>query len=143
MVVFIIALGPGLFSSSMKGFLGWQHEAFHLLCHQVSERSYYLNGTKMAVCSRCIGIYSSFLIGVFVMPIIPRFFCVINRKILQLIIVAIVLNFLDVLGNGIGIWTNTLHSRFFLGAFFGLSLALILTNEFFKLTNKKEKIYGK
>lgn len=143
LVVFVIALGPGLFNSASVGILSWQHEAFHLLCHQNSDRSYFIGGAKMAVCSRCIGIYSSFLLGVLIMPLIPRFFLVINRKILQLIIVAIVINFLDVLGNGIGIWTNTLHSRFFLGAFFGLSLALILTSEFFKQINTKEKVYGK
>lgn len=143
LVVFVIALGPGLFNSAEESILSWQHDAFHLLCHQNADRSYFISGVKMAVCSRCIGIYSAFLLGVLIMPLIPRFFSVINQKILQLIIVAIVINSLDVLGNGIGIWTNTLHSRFFLGAFFGLSLALILTSEFFKQVNTKEKDYGK
>ena len=56
--------------------------------------------------------------------------------------VSIVVNLVDVIANQFSIWSNTLHSRFWLGASFGVFLALYLTNEFFKRTVKKEESYG-
>lgn len=142
LVLLGIGLGPGLFHES--SFLGysWQHKVFDLLCHQDPLRSYTLNGETMALCTRCTGIYGSFAIIVLLMPVIARFFTVINEVMVKLILVTIVLNLADVLLNSIGIWTNTLHSRFLLGVIFGGSLALLLTNEFFKKLSKTEKSYG-
>lgn len=50
------------------------------------------------------------------------------------LIAAILLNLADVLANYFGIWSNTMLSRFVLGAFLGLVPALILADEFFTLT---------
>lgn len=96
----------------------------------------------MAVCSRCLGIYGGFAIIVLLMPLIPRFFTVINSLLLKLIVISIVVNLLDVIANQFSIWSNTLHSRLLLGASFGIFLALYLTNEFFKQIGKTEKSYG-
>lgn len=141
--LFIIALGPGLFHQPDLYGYSWQHRFFDLLCHQQYDRSYSLHGASLAVCSRCTGIYGGFAVAVLLMPIIGRHFTVINSFFLKLIVVSIVVNFLDVLGNHIGIWTNTLHSRFLLGAWFGVATALLLTNEFFKKTLRTEEDYGK
>ncbi len=143
LLLVLIGLGPGLFHQSSLGGYSWQHQVFDLLCHQDPMRSFSLNGEPMAVCARCLGIYSSFALIVLLMPVIPHFFTVINKWILKLITVTIVMNFLDVFFNTIGIWTNTLYSRFLLGALFGGFLALILTNEFFKQIGKTEQSYGK
>ncbi|GAB5407825.1 MAG: hypothetical protein BalsKO_01900 [Balneolaceae bacterium] len=139
----VIGLGPGLFHQSALGGYSWQHQIFDVLCHQDSARSYLVYGEAMAVCSRCLGIYGSFAVIMLLMPLIGRFFTVINHLILKLIIATIVLNLVDVLFNALGIWTNTLHSRLLLGALFGGSLALFLTNEFFKQIDKTEESYGK
>lgn len=139
----LIALGPGLFKNGLIYGRSWQHLAFDFLCHQNPDRSFLLNGELMAVCSRCLGIYGTFMIGVLLMPLIPHFLAVINAQYLKLIVITIVINFLDVLGNSIGIWTNTLLSRFLLGSLFGLFLALYLSDEFFKRTNKPKESYGK
>lgn len=37
--------------------------AYHGTCHQLPERSLFIFGYQMAVCSRCFAIYVSFLIG--------------------------------------------------------------------------------
>lgn len=141
--IVVIALGPGLFGQkSVTGF-SWQHQVFAWLCHQDPIRSFSINNQTMAVCTRCLGIYISFAFVVLLMPLISRFFYVINKKILKLILVIIVVNFLDVLLNALDIWTNTLLSRLLLGILFGGFLALLLTNEFFKQINKMEKSYGK
>ncbi len=141
-LLLMIGLGPGLFHQSALAGYSWQHKVFDLLCHQDPIRSYTLNGESMAICSRCLGIYGSFALIVLLMPLIGRFFTVINHVILKLIVVVIVLNLVDVLLNALDIWTNTLHSRFLLGALFGGSLALLLTNEFFSKIVKIEESYG-
>ncbi|MEQ9310061.1 MAG: DUF2085 domain-containing protein [Balneolaceae bacterium] len=141
-LLLIIGLGPGLFNQSSLGGYSWQHQIFDILCHQDVNRSYTIHGEAMAICSRCLGIYGSFAAGILLMPLISRFFTVINHLILKLILVTIVLNLVDVFFNALGIWTNTLHSRFLLGALFGGALAFYLTNEFFKQIDKPEESYG-
>jgi uncharacterized membrane protein len=137
-VIFLIALGPGFWGNEGAGLLSWQHQVFNLLCHQDPTRSFFIKDVPMAVCSRCIGIYGMFLLGVISMPLIPKILPVRNRRFLQLMIVVIVLNVLDVFGNLLGIWTNTLLSRFLLGSLFGGSIAFYLTNEFFNINKYTE-----
>lgn len=136
--LFITALGPGLFGERSIPFLSWQFDVFHLLCHQDPERSFYIGGSQMAVCSRCIGIYTGFLAGVILMPILVLIKKVNFRYYFRFLIGTIILNFIDVLGNLFLVWTNTNESRLFLGALFGLSSALILSNEFFKKLNTED-----
>lgn len=38
------------------------YRVFRLLCHQKPERSFFVFGHQMAVCSRCFAIYTSFLV---------------------------------------------------------------------------------
>ncbi|RNC79321.1 MAG: DUF2085 domain-containing protein [Balneola sp.] len=141
--LFTIALGPGLFHQPDMFGYSWQHRFFDIVCHQMHDRSYSLHGASLAVCSRCTGIYGGFALAVLLLPVVSRHFTVINSFFLKLIVASIVVNLLDVLGNHIGIWTNTLHSRFLLGAWFGVATALFLTTEFFKQTHKTEEDYGK
>lgn len=37
--------------------------AYHVTCHQLPDRSLFIFGRQMAVCSRCFAIYASFLLG--------------------------------------------------------------------------------
>jgi len=41
------------------------HTFFSHICHQASERSFFLVGTPLAVCARCIGIYAGAAVGAF------------------------------------------------------------------------------
>src|SRR6185295_19740317 len=34
------------------------YRSFGILCHQLPERSFFIDGYKLAVCSRCTGIYA-------------------------------------------------------------------------------------
>ncbi|HOP08716.1 MAG TPA: DUF2085 domain-containing protein [Candidatus Methanofastidiosa archaeon] len=45
------------------------YSVYRTVCHQRVERSLFIFGEKMAVCSRCFGIYLGLLIGTFLMPI--------------------------------------------------------------------------
>lgn len=133
----LTALGPGLYNSSALPITSWQFHVFNTLCHQEAARSFSISGVQMAVCSRCLGIYGTLFLGCFMMPLIAwiQRFIKISEK--SWLIAAILLNLGDVLGNYFGLWTNTLNSRFLLGGVLGLSMALILTNEFF-IINKTE-----
>jgi len=140
--LFITALGPGLFGNLSIPFVSWQFDVFHMLCHQDPARSFFINGSQMAVCSRCLGIYGFFLIGWLFMPLVTKFSNIKSRYYFRFLLGTIILNLVDVLGNLFQLWTNTNESRLLFGALFGLSSALILSNEFFKTLNKEDR-YGK
>ncbi len=127
----LAALGPGIWGPPTMPVMSWQHQMFEWVCHQDPSRSYSIHGSVMAVCSRCIGIYASFLIIWILLPLIAYANQLKNRTLLWLFGTAIVLNLTDVLGNLFEFWSNTNGSRFILGIFFGATTALLLINEFF------------
>lgn len=132
--LFFAALGPGLLGGKAIESIGsWQYQIFELLCHQDPERSFNISAVQMAVCSRCISIYGFFFFGMMGMPVFARFKPSLQEEEIKWLIAAILLNLADVIGNYFGIWSNTHISRFLLGGAFGLTLALILTNEFFTI----------
>jgi uncharacterized membrane protein len=138
LALFFIAVGPGLFYNPSIPYISWQFIAFDLLCHQDPARSFIFNGSQMAVCSRCIGIYGAFLLGVMIMPFWGLIEKLKFRYYFRFLIGTIILNLIDVLGNLFEIWTNTNISRLFLGSLFGLSAAMLLGNEFFKKLTKED-----
>ena len=48
-----------------KGIYG----AFAVFCHQLPERSYFIDGHQFAVCSRCTGIYAGFALVLLLYPL--------------------------------------------------------------------------
>jgi len=132
-LTFGMALVPGLFNSGST----WQYLLFDKLCHQIPHRSYSLNGTQMAVCSRCIGIYGAFTLGWLLMVFISMFNSKTRRYGLKLLGFMIVINFADIIGNYFGFWSNTLNSRLIFGALLGFSAVFLLADEFFNLKTKK------
>jgi len=140
-ILVLIALGPGLIETGTNT-VSWQYIFFEKLCHQDPERSYAIAGKSMAVCARCLGIYSAFAVGLISLPLFGRYFQIDKKHRIRLVIGIITLNAIDIFGNAIGIWTNTLESRLILGLLFGLSIAILLTDEFFKRNIKTEDTYG-
>lgn len=136
--LFIIAIGPGLFSNPSIPYISWQFIAFDLLCHQDPARSFVYNNAQMAVCARCIGIYAFFFLGVIIMPFLGLIEKLKFRYYFRFLIGTIILNLIDFLGNLFEVWTNTNLSRVILGSLFGLSVAILLTNEFFQKLNKED-----
>ena len=138
----VFAMGPGLYGGGAHHGHAFQYLVFDYLCHQDPERSYYIDGTQMAVCSRCFGIYLSLILGVIAM--LPL--SIIGKRLKILVkpafFSALLLNFVDVFANFVGFWVNSLLSRFLLGALIGLATAFLLSNEFFKITLNSEENYG-
>jgi uncharacterized membrane protein len=98
---------------------------FHRVCHQLGERSLHIAGEPMAVCARCTAIYSGFLAGVVLFPIVRnlqgfRF----PRRVL--LIAALLPMVADVALNLTGIHESGLLSRLVTGAIAGIVLAFIV-----------------
>ena len=140
-VLVVIALGPGLFGKNIYE-SRWQHIFFEFLCHQDPIRSYSIGSESMAVCARCLGIYSAFTIGLIGSPLLERSLSISRKTRMRIVFGSIVINMIDIFANGLWIWVNTLESRLILGAIFGFSIAILITEEFFKRNTKSEDTYG-
>ena len=130
-VVVVVAIGGGLFYQSTPWILQWQHQTFYSLCHQIADRSFWVNGQPMAVCSRCIGIYSGFLFGWLLLPVLSLINSMRLTYIKKIVVFVLLFNLIDAAGNFFGLWHNTLISRTVLGGMLGSSAALIFVGDFF------------
>lgn len=135
--VCLIGLGGGLFAQEGFWMEHWQHKLFGGLCHQDPQRSFTLSGTPMAVCSRCIGIYSSFSLGWLLVPLTGNFLEQIKEYLIPIVVFVILINLVDLGGNILGFWQNTLTSRYIFGVLLGGSAVLILGTQF--IINKHSK----
>lgn len=62
-------IASGEFLQSSSGFV---YQFFGRVCHQFDERSFHLDGQKLAVCARCSSIYFGFFLGLLSVPIFRR-----------------------------------------------------------------------
>src|SRR4030095_6343895 len=125
----IVTLGALLFVSlivsaplfAANGHITVAQNIYHLfsfLCHQLPERSFFVSGHKLAVCSRCTGIYSGATLTLLLYPLVKslRVSHTPHRK--WLIAAAIPLA-IDFLLTFLGIWENTHTTRFVTGFILG------------------------
>jgi uncharacterized membrane protein len=94
------------------------HTFFSPICHQIPERSFHLFGVPLAVCARCIGIYTGATLGAFVRA--PR------RFILRALGLALALNIMEAATEYVGLHGNWLTVRALLGFALGLSVAALV-----------------
>jgi uncharacterized membrane protein len=89
---------------------------FSRLCHQDRDRSFLLDGSAVAVCVRCMGIYWGAAVGALVRLRMAR----------RLLVVAVVLNLVDV-ATGVMHWHGNLPIfRFFLGLMLGAGVGALV-----------------
>lgn len=136
--IVIAALGGGVFNQQSPWMLQWQHQAFLNLCHQIPERSFWINGQPMAVCSRCIGVYAGFALSWGALPLWSRFKVSEWAPVKKIALTAVLINFFDIIGNILGFWENTLVSRLALGWLIGWTVVLLFSNDFFKTIIKSK-----
>jgi uncharacterized membrane protein len=55
-------LAPILAAHGQQSTAGWIYRSFHLLCHQEADRSFHIQGYKMAYCERDFAIYAGILL---------------------------------------------------------------------------------
>ena len=93
---------------------------FAIVCHQRPERSFWISGGSMAVCSRCLGIYLGAAVGLLLRT---------SRRIaLRLLIAAAALNLFDAMTELAGLHGNWLAIRFAFGLLLGSAAALLISS---------------
>jgi uncharacterized membrane protein len=95
------------------------------LCHQNPSRCFVISGYPMAVCTRCLGIYSGFFLGTCIYPFIRglRFQSLPRKGVLIAVSLPIVI---DTAGNVLTLWMTTAWIRFMTGVFWGSFLPFFL-----------------
>ena len=116
-VVSLIIAAP-LLAAANNGWSIAIYHAFGFLCHQLPERSYFISGHKLAVCSRCSGIYLGATLTLLVYPLVKSLRSVDPPARKWLFAAAIPL-FVDFFLTFVGIWENTHTTRFITGFIFG------------------------
>lgn len=127
---------------------------YHTTCHQLPERSLFIFGYQMAVCSRCFAIYASFLFGGILFYFLKgklKPFSIVYYVILcmPMAIDGFAQLFLVPIPRGIGpdmqlIWTALSNNelRIITGAIFGLGSALFILpymHEIFEMEEASHK----
>ena len=106
---------------------------FSPVCHQLDERSFHLFGMKLAVCSRCSGIYFGFFLGVVSYPFRPK------KKFLHtsfIWLIGTLPMLADVALDLFGLHESTLVTRLWTGLLFGIVASIILTPLFLEGTTR-------
>jgi uncharacterized membrane protein len=116
--VLLIVIAPLALAGGHEQIAQGIYRAFAVVCHQLPERSYFIEGHKLAVCSRCTGLYSAFAVTLLLYPLIGslRTTAMPARKWL---ILATVPLFIDFSLTFFGVWENTHASRLLTGLLLG------------------------
>jgi uncharacterized membrane protein len=97
------------------------YSLFSPVCHQIPSRSFTFGGYPLAVCGRCLGIYTGFLAGLVIYPF-ARGFSRISLPRARLFLLLSVPVGLDFAGGFVRIWASPIGLRFAVGALWGILL---------------------
>jgi len=116
--VALIVIAPLTAASGHQGIAAGIYRAFSTICHQLPERSFFIDGHKLGVCSRCTGIYGGFFFTLLAYPLVRslRRTSTPHRKWLFLAALPLVIDFSLTF---FGIWENTHTSRLLTGLLLG------------------------
>jgi uncharacterized membrane protein len=117
-LVSLIIVAPLAAAAGHNGLAFAIYNAFAPLCHQLPERSYFIDGHKFAVCSRCTGIYFGFAFTLLLYPLVRslRNTATPPRSLLMLSVLPLAIDFSLTF---FGFWENTHTSRLLTGALLG------------------------
>jgi uncharacterized membrane protein len=117
-LVSLILVAPIAAADGHNGLAFAIYRAFGTMCHQIPERSYFIDGHKFAVCSRCTGIYFGFTFTLLLYPLV-RSLRSIATPPRSLLILATLPLAIDFSLTFFGFWENTHTSRLLTGALLG------------------------
>lgn len=117
----LAALSAPYLLTHHSAFVGFElQRAFALVCHQHPDRSFWIFGAPVAVCARCLGIYSGAAIGMVLRT---------SRSVaFQLLATAAAFNIFDAIGELVGLHGNWVTARFVLGLLLGAAGALLISS---------------
>ena len=116
--VSLIVVAPLAAASGHAGLAAAIYRGFATICHQLPERSFFIDDHKLAVCSRCTGLYAGFLFTLLIYPLVRslRRTATPARKWLFLAALPLLIDFSLTF---FGIWENTHTSRLLTGLLLG------------------------
>jgi uncharacterized membrane protein len=116
--VMLIVVAPLAAASGHVNVAAVIYRGFAVICHQIPERSFFIDDHKLAVCSRCTGLYAGFLFTLLIYPLVRslRRTTAPARKWLFLAALPILIDFSLTF---FGIWENTHASRLLTGLLLG------------------------
>jgi uncharacterized membrane protein len=123
--VLLILMAPVAKANGFTGVSSPLYSFFSLMCHQMPDRSFHIDGEKFGVCSRCFGIYFGLFFGFVIYPL--------WRRIDETEPISRIWLFLSLIPIGVdwsltifGIWENTFTSRFITGLILGVACATFI-----------------
>lgn len=117
-LVSLILVAPLAAASGHGEIAGAIYRGFGMLCHQRPDRSYFIDGHKFGVCSRCTGIYGGFALTFLGYPLIRSLRTTTTPAVRWLVLAALPLA-IDFSLTFFGIWENTHTSRLLTGFLLG------------------------
>ena len=118
LLVSLILIAPLAAAAGDADLANGIYRAFAPFCHQLPDRSYFIDGHKFAVCSRCTGIYFGFAFTILLYPLVRslRNAAFPARRWLLLGTLPLLIDFSLTF---FGIWENTHTSRLLTGLLLG------------------------
>ena len=118
LIVLLIVVAPVAAASGHSEIAEGIYRGFGVFCHQRPDRSYFIEGHKLAVCSRCTGLYVGFAFTLLIYPLVRslRSAATPPRRVLFLAAVPLLIDFSLTF---FGVWENTHTSRLLTGSLLG------------------------
>jgi len=113
------------------------YRAFGTFCHQRPDRSYFIDGHKFAVCSRCTGLYFGFALTFLLYPLIRSLRNATTPPRIYLLLAAIPLA-IDFSLTFFGIWENTHTSRLLTGTLLGAAAVFYVVPGLVELSTRSK-----
>lgn len=120
--VSLIIAAPLFSAHGDPGLASIIYHPFGFICHQLPERSFFISGHKLAVCSRCTGLYFGFTGALLLYPLF-RSLRVVHTPHRKWLIAAAIPLVTDFLLKFAGVWENTHTTRFVTGFLLGAVVA--------------------
>lgn len=117
-LVSLIVVAPLAAASGHGVLAGAIYRGFSVLCHQRPDRSYFIDGHKLGVCSRCTGIYAGFALTLLGYPLVRSLRTITTPPRKWLFLAALPL-LIDFSLTFVGLWENTHTSRLLTGLLLG------------------------
>jgi len=111
---------------------------FSPVCHQIPGRSFSTFGYPMAVCARCLGIYSGFLAGMGFYPLL-RGFAELRLPKMKIFLAFSLPIVADTAGNLLGLWASTNVLRLATGILWGAVLPFYFVTGLAELASRAKK----